>query len=116
MTQTYELASPPPTPLVVNTEDWLKALTAVSQHQASLSRMSIAECVQAFGHRRCCCVCGDTQARLNVCNHAESPIAYLLCGECFLIQLQEYHTPFYQTRELTQYEEDVLRMVEGAEK
>lgn len=116
MIPTYELSSPPPTPLVVNTEDWLKALAAVSQDQANLSRISIADCVQAFGHRRCCCVCGDTQAKLNVCSHSNSPIPYLLCIDCFLIQLEEYHTPFYQTRDLTQYEEDVLRMLEGAVK
>lgn len=112
----YELPPPAATPLIVNTDDWLKALRAVSQHQEALSRDTILECQRKFGHRRCCSICGDTQEQLVVANQTDNPIAALLCETCTIIQLQEFHTPFYQMRMLTEYEEDVLRMTNEARK
>lgn len=114
--QVYELPAPSATPLIVNTDDWLKALRAVSQHQETLSREAILECQRTFGHRRCCSICGDTTEHLSVCNQTENPIAALLCDTCVLIQLEHFHTPFYQMRDLNQYEDDVLRMTNEARK
>ena len=108
MTEIFEMPQMKATPLIPNSEDWLKALKAINPHQERLSRNTINECITRHGHRKCCCICGDVASELTVASQLESPLFALVCIDCFNIQLIEHHVPFYHTRPLSQEENDIL--------
>lgn len=107
-TTELEIFEVAPQPLIVNSEDWLRALYSINEHQAKMSRVTIAGCAATYGHRKCCCVCGEINDPLAVATQADSPLACLICPDCATIQSAAFGIIWTSMRQLTVAEEDYL--------